>query len=124
MVMAMDWITAENERPRSPLYHKLDVTKLAAGGQSCGAMMSCSRAGDKRITTAVVSNSGVSGDNTTLFASYHAPLDVHRRRQQGFPLLQRDRERKTDRTGKSSCPTTAKVDVADQVEAGQSGSGS
>jgi hypothetical protein len=73
MVMAMDWITAENERPCSPFYHKLDVTKIATGGQSCGGMMTLYSAGDKRVTTAVVSNSGVSNDNT-LFASYHAPM--------------------------------------------------
>jgi len=74
MVMALDWITAENERACSPFYHKLDVTKIGTAGQSCGGMMTLLSAGDKRVTTAVVSNSGVSGDNTALFASYHAPM--------------------------------------------------
>jgi hypothetical protein len=74
MTMAMDWITAENERPCSMFYHKLDVTKIATGGQSCGGMMTLLSAGDKRVITAVVSNSGVSGDNSALFATYHAPM--------------------------------------------------
>lgn len=74
MIKAMDWITAENERPCSPFYHKLDVAKIGTGGQSCGGMMTLLSADDKRVTTAVVSNSGVSGNNTMLFASYHAPM--------------------------------------------------
>ena len=74
MVMAMDWITAENDRPCSPFYRKLDVAKIGTAGQSCGGMMTMLSAGDKRVTTAVVSNSGVSGNNSMLFASYHAPM--------------------------------------------------
>jgi hypothetical protein len=74
MIMALDWITAENERACSPLYHKLDVTKIANDGQSCGGMMTLDSAGDKRLVTSVVSNSGLSGNNATLFASYHNPM--------------------------------------------------
>jgi hypothetical protein len=74
MIMAMDWITAENERPCSPFYHKLDVTKIGTGGQSCGGMMTMLSAGDKRVTTPIVANSGVSGNNSALFETYHAPM--------------------------------------------------
>lgn len=74
MIMAMDWITAENERPCSMFYHKLDVEKIGTGGQSCGGMMTMLSAGDKRVTTPIVANSGVSGNNNTLFTSYHAPM--------------------------------------------------
>jgi hypothetical protein len=74
MVMAMDWITAENDRPCSPFYHKLDVSKIGTAGQSCGGMMTLYSAGDKRVATSVVSNSGVSGNNATLFATYHSPM--------------------------------------------------
>jgi dienelactone hydrolase len=74
MIMALDWISAENERACSPLYHKLGVTKIANGGQSCGGMMTLDSAGDKRLVTSVVSNSGLSGNNATLFASYHNPM--------------------------------------------------
>ena len=37
-------------------------------------MMTLLSAGDERVATAMVFNSGLSGDNTTLFASYHAPM--------------------------------------------------
>jgi hypothetical protein len=73
MVETMDWITAENDRPCSPFYRKLDVTKIATGGQSCGGMMTMLSAGDKRVTTAMVMNSGTDNDST-LFQSYHAPM--------------------------------------------------
>lgn len=74
MVTAMNWITAENERPCSPFFQKLDVKKLALGGQSCGGMMTMLAAGDPRVTTAMVFNSGTSGSNAALLASYHAPM--------------------------------------------------
>jgi hypothetical protein len=74
LVKAIDWITAENERPCSMFYRKLNVSKIAIGGQSCGGMMSMLSAGDKRVTTSMVFNSGLSGNDATLFASYHAPM--------------------------------------------------
>ena len=67
-------ITTENDRPCSPFYKKLDVTKIATGGQSCGGMMTMLSAGDERVNTAMVFNSGTSGNNSSLFASYHAPM--------------------------------------------------
>ncbi len=74
MVMAMDWITAENERPCSPFYQKLAVDKIGIAGQSCGGMMTLLAAGDERVATAMVFNSGLSSNDSTLFASYHAPM--------------------------------------------------
>jgi hypothetical protein len=74
LVMAMDWITAENERPCSMFYHKLDLEKIAVAGQSCGGMMTLLSAGDKRVATALVLSSGLSGDNQMLFSTYHAPM--------------------------------------------------
>jgi hypothetical protein len=74
MVDAMDWITAENDRPCSPFYKKLDVAKIGTGGQSCGGMMTMLSAGDPRVTTAMVFNSGLSGGDPSLFGSYHAPM--------------------------------------------------
>jgi hypothetical protein len=73
-VMAMDWITAENERPCSIFYHKLALDKIAVAGQSCGGMMTMLAAGDKRVATALVLSSGLSGENSMLFSTYHAPM--------------------------------------------------
>jgi hypothetical protein len=49
----LDWVTwaiAQNERPESNLYGKLDVTKVAVMGQSCGAQQAIEVSLDPRVT--------------------------------------------------------------------------
>jgi len=71
---ALDWIVAENERPCSQYYHKLDVTKTAAMGQSCGGLMTLGAAGDPRLTTVVIWNSGLLEGDDKIYAALHAPM--------------------------------------------------
>lgn len=70
LLMALQWVRAENDRACSLYYHKVTVDKLAVAGQSCGGLMALAAAADKSITTAVIGNSG------GLFsaASLHTPL--------------------------------------------------
>jgi hypothetical protein len=72
--MALDWIIAENERPCSQYFHKLDVTKVAAAGQSCGGLMSLQAAGDKRMTTAIIFNSGLFSADQAVYSALHTPI--------------------------------------------------
>ena len=58
---AIDWAIAQNEDKKSPLYQKIDVTKIAVSGMSCGGLQTLEVAPDPRITTAVIYNSGVLG---------------------------------------------------------------
>jgi hypothetical protein len=74
MKSAMDWITAENERPCSQYYHKVDTTKFSASGQSCGGLMTYSAAADPRLTTIVIWNSGSFSLDTALLSTFHAPM--------------------------------------------------
>ena len=71
---AMDWIIAENERPCSQYYHKLNVNKIAVSGQSCGGLMSLQAAADKRVTTAIINNSGLFSADQTVYAGLHTPI--------------------------------------------------
>lgn len=71
---ALDWILAENERPCSQYYHKLDATKTAASGQSCGGLMSLGASGDKRLTTVVIFNSGMFEPDQKIYGGLHAPM--------------------------------------------------
>jgi hypothetical protein len=71
---AMDWIIAENERPCSQYYHKLNVNKIAVSGQSCGGLMSLSAAADKRVTTAIIDNSGLFSADQTVYSGLHTPI--------------------------------------------------
>jgi hypothetical protein len=57
MTRGLDWAVAENSRPASPLYGKLDITKVATMGQSCGGPQAFTAAHDPRVTTVIALNS-------------------------------------------------------------------
>ena len=63
MIDALDWITAENTRAGSPFQGKVAVDKVAAMGHSCGGLQTVKVSTDRRITTAVVLNSGMLTDD-------------------------------------------------------------
>lgn len=71
---ALDWITAEAERPCSKYYRKLDTSKIAAMGQSCGGLMTMGVSGDKRLTTVVIWNSGMFERDQMIYMGLHAPM--------------------------------------------------
>jgi hypothetical protein len=53
------WAIAENSRQGSPYFHKLDVTKIAVSGQSCGSQQAIQVSGDPRVTTTVALSQGI-----------------------------------------------------------------
>jgi len=53
------WAIAENSREGSPYFHKLDVTKIAVSGQSCGSQQAIQVSGDPRVTTTVALSQGI-----------------------------------------------------------------
>jgi hypothetical protein len=55
---AIDWAVTQNGVTSSPFYSKLDTTKIAVMGQSCGGLQALAVSHDPRITTTVVWNSG------------------------------------------------------------------
>lgn len=59
LIEAMNWALAENQRPASKYYQRLDSRKIAVMGQSCGGVQALEVAADPRITTAVIWNSGL-----------------------------------------------------------------
>jgi hypothetical protein len=59
LIKAIDWAIAENARKGSPLYGRVDPAKVAVMGQSCGGLQATAVAGDPRIKTVVIWNSGV-----------------------------------------------------------------
>jgi hypothetical protein len=71
---AITWAIKENERPCSQYYHKLDTTKVAAMGQSCGGLMTYYAAGDPRLTTIVIWNSGLFAVDQAVYDSLHLPM--------------------------------------------------
>lgn len=74
LIQAMDWAIAQNSKSCSPLYRKVDTTKIAAMGQSCGGLMTYQAAGDPRLTTIVLWNSGLFQRDQQIYNSLHAPM--------------------------------------------------
>jgi dienelactone hydrolase len=56
---SIDWATAENGRKESKYYQRVDTSKIAAMGQSCGGLQVLEISKDPRITALVMWNSGV-----------------------------------------------------------------
>lgn len=77
---AIDWASRENERKGSSFYHRLDTSKVAVMGQSCGGIQALSVAGDPRITTLMIFSSGVGmipnnpSDPSAVLAAIHTPV--------------------------------------------------
>lgn len=59
---AIDWAIAQNADSKSPYYQKIDIDNIAVSGMSCGGLQTLEVAGDPRITTVGVFNSGVLGN--------------------------------------------------------------
>jgi dienelactone hydrolase len=55
---AVTWAIAENSRPGSQYFGKLDTARVAVMGQSCGGLQAIDAAHDPRVTTLGVWNSG------------------------------------------------------------------
>ncbi len=56
---ALDWIFGRHEEPGNDYTGRIDVSKIAAMGMSCGGLQAIRISADPRITTTVVCNSGV-----------------------------------------------------------------
>ena len=91
MAKAIDWAIAENARAGSPYQGHIDPAKVAVMGQSCGGLQATANAGDPRVKTVVIWNSGtvpagaaanpgapapnsMSGANKDMIAKFHAPV--------------------------------------------------
>lgn len=59
LLTALDWILAENDSVGSPFAGKVDPSRVAAMGMSCGGLQAIEISGDPRIRTTIVCNSGV-----------------------------------------------------------------
>ena len=59
LLAALDWMLAQDKSDQGSYSGKIDTTKVAAMGMSCGGLQAIEISGDPRITTTVVCNSGV-----------------------------------------------------------------
>ena len=59
---AIAWAERENRRPESPYHGRLDPSKVAVSGHSCGGLQALQLADDPRVSTFVIMNSGIYND--------------------------------------------------------------
>lgn len=59
LIDAIDWAMAQNSDRTSQYCNKIDTTKIAVSGMSCGGLQALEVAPDPRITTAIICNSGI-----------------------------------------------------------------
>jgi hypothetical protein len=66
LLSALDWALAQNADPKSPYYQRIDANAVAVSGFSCGGVQALRVAGDPRVKTVVVMNSGLFPDGERL----------------------------------------------------------
>lgn len=59
LLQALDWITKQGQLKTGDYYNHVDLDKIAAGGQSCGGAQVMRIAGDDRVKTYMMFNSGM-----------------------------------------------------------------
>jgi predicted alpha/beta-hydrolase family hydrolase len=59
MIEAIEWATRENARADGEFRNRIDLTRIAVGGHSCGGLQAIAVSHDPRIDTTLVLNSGV-----------------------------------------------------------------
>ena len=62
LTQAIDWAVAENARQGSKYYGKIDTTKVAVAGCSCGGLEAYEVSNDPRVTTTTIFSSGLLND--------------------------------------------------------------
>jgi hypothetical protein len=70
----IDWVIAENGKPCSAYYRRIETTKVAANGFSCGGLMAAGTAADPRMTTWGHTSSGSFSVNQAFYNSIHTPV--------------------------------------------------
>ncbi len=59
IIDAINWAIAQNNDKASPYYNKIDITKIAVSGMSCGGLQALEAGPDPRVSTVIVCNSGI-----------------------------------------------------------------
>ncbi|MFI5836576.1 cellulose binding domain-containing protein [Micromonospora sp. NPDC051300] len=62
LTQSIDWAVAENSRPASKYYNRLDPSRIAVAGFSCGGLEAYAVSADPRVTTTGIFSSGLLND--------------------------------------------------------------
>jgi len=76
LLQAIDWIAKESNDKSSRFYQKVDTSRVAAMGMSCGGLMSYGVSADPRVATVGIWNSGLIQPDEKIFAGLHSPVII------------------------------------------------
>jgi hypothetical protein len=76
LIQAMDWMTKEAADPKSRFYQKVDTSRVAAMGMSCGGLMSYGASADPRIATVGIWNSGLIQPDEKIIGGLHSSVII------------------------------------------------
>ena len=76
LIQAIDWIEQEGHDPASRFYQKVETSRVAAMGMSCGGLMSYGASADPRIATVGIWNSGLIQPDEKIFAGLHSSVII------------------------------------------------
>ena len=76
LTAAIDWLAREAADPKSRFYQKVDTTRVAAMGMSCGGLMAYNVSADPRVATVGIWNSGLLQPDEKIFAGLHSSVII------------------------------------------------
>jgi len=76
LTAAIDWLARESADPESRFYQKVDTSRVAAMGMSCGGLMAYNVSADPRIATVGIWNSGLLQPDGNVFAGIHSSVII------------------------------------------------
>jgi hypothetical protein len=76
LTAAIDWLTRQAADRSSRFYQKVDTSRVAAMGMSCGGLMAYNVSADPRIATVGIWNSGLLQPDEKIFAGLHSPVII------------------------------------------------
>ncbi len=74
LIAAIDWMEKQVADPSSRFYQKVDTSKVAAMGMSCGGLMSYGASADPRIGTVGIWNSGLFNKDQKILDGIHSSV--------------------------------------------------
>lgn len=76
LTTAIDWLSKEAADRNSRFYQKVDTSRVAAMGMSCGGLMAYNVSADPRIATVGIWNSGLLQPDEKIFAGLHSSVII------------------------------------------------
>jgi hypothetical protein len=76
LTAAIDWLAREAADSSSRFYQKVDTSRVAAMGMSCGGLMAYNISADPRVATVGIWNSGLIQPDEKIFAGLHSSVII------------------------------------------------